>query len=64
MAFKKTAFGKFDYGNKFTRQIAQQLEVSLPCDIEGNIDFDYMEDLVRTIQKHCLARVLTYFNKK
>lgn len=60
-AFKKTAFGKFDYGNKFTRNLAQELEVCLPIDSKGKIDFEYMENLVKTLQKQSLAKVMTYF---
>lgn len=60
-AFKKTAFGKFDYGNKFTRNLAQELEVCLPIDSKGKIDFEYMENLVKTLQKQSLDKVMTYF---
>ena len=48
--FKKTAFAQnFDYANKFTRDLAKNIMVSLPKDSYGNPDFVYMEDYMKRI---------------
>lgn len=49
VAFRKSSFGKFNYGNKFTRDIALNMIVSLPITKSGKIDFDYMENYVQLI---------------
>lgn len=46
--FRGTAIVKgFDYGNKFRRDIAVELEVKLPIDANGEPDWQYMEDYMR-----------------
>ncbi len=40
----------FDYGNKFRRDIATNIIVKLPVDINGNPDWDYMENYINNIK--------------
>ena len=41
----------FDYGNKFRRDIATNIIVKLPVDINGNPDWDYMEKYISNIKR-------------
>ena len=51
--FKKQAKGRFDYATKFTRTIAADMMLPFPVkDISSKeIDFDYMEEYVKTLKK-------------
>lgn len=50
-SFRKTALRHgFDYGNKFRRDIAVDLKVKLPVDANGNPDWQYMEDYMKSIE--------------
>ena len=50
-AFRRVAFGRFDYGSKFTRELANELIVSLPVDNNDNIDIKSMEKYVKDVEK-------------
>ena len=51
---KKIAVEKgFSYGNKFTRKIAANFTVSLPINVDGDVDFAYMEKYIETVEKSC-----------
>lgn len=46
--FKRKAIdSNYDYVNKFTRDSARKLEIKLPVDSMGEIDFPYMESYMR-----------------
>ena len=48
--FKKASFVQnFDYANKFTRDLAKNIIVSLPSDSAGNPDFAYMEEYMKDV---------------
>lgn len=49
-AFRRCAMGRFDYATKFTRELANELKVSLPVDGDGNIDIKTMEDYIKEIE--------------
>lgn len=50
--FKARAKTKgFDYGNKFRRDIASKLDVLLPVNDYGEIDFEYMEKYMKSVEK-------------
>ena len=56
--FKKSALTKgFDYGNKFRRDIAQELVVKLPISKNGEPDWLYMECCMRKTQKEVKASI-------
>lgn len=56
--FKATAKMKgFDYGNKFRRDIASKLEILLPVNSEGKIDFEYMENYMKSIEHIAQNRI-------
>ena len=45
--FKKAAYLLgFDYVNKFTRQLAKEIEVKLPIKDDGSLDISYMEKIM------------------
>lgn len=44
--FRKSAGGRFDYANKFNRAIASEMFVSLPITASGEIDWDFMQNLI------------------
>ena len=44
----------FDYGNKFRRDIASELDVLLPVDQNGDIDFGYMENYMKEIENKAI----------
>ena len=54
-SFRKTALSKgFDYGNKFRRDIATELNVKLPVDEHNDPDWDYMINYVQNIEEKVL----------
>ncbi len=48
--FKKSALGKFNYANKFNRNIAKELVVKLPFNKNNKIDFDFMRAYISQIE--------------
>jgi hypothetical protein len=50
-AFRRCAFGRFDYATKFTRELANELKVSLPVDDNGIVDIQRMEDYINEVEK-------------
>ena len=56
-AFRKCAFGRFDYATKFTRVIASNMMVCLPITSSGSIDYKFMETYIRAIEKQTIQRV-------
>ena len=57
--FRRTAGGRFDYANKFNRNIAKKMPVSLPINIkDGSIDYDFMEHFIKALEKLSLRGVI------
>lgn len=50
-AFRRCAFGRFDYSTKFTRELANELKVSLPIDDNGNVDIQKMENYINEVEQ-------------
>ena len=48
--FKKQAKGRFNYATKFTRTIAAEMMLPLPLTKDGEINFEYMENYIRSMQ--------------
>lgn len=63
-AFRKVASGRFDYGNKFNRNIAREMKVSLPIYSNGKIAFDYMETFIQALQKEAIKDVVLWNEKE
>ena len=58
-SFKKAALTKrFDYDNKFNRNIASSLIVKLPVDSEGDPDWRYMEEYIKDIEVRVCDKIL------
>lgn len=47
----------FDYGNKFRRDVALKLDVLLPVNDVGKIDFEYMENYMKLIEVKTQERI-------
>ena len=59
--FKKVALSKnFDYANKFNRKLALEFVVMLPTIDGTNLDYDYMEKYITTIEKLTIKNVVEY----
>lgn len=61
--FKKCAFGKFNYGTKFNRKIAMEMMVKLPINEKGEIDFNFMENYIKSEEKLVLKVINDWKNK-
>ena len=61
--FRHSATGKFNYGNKFKRQIASEMKISLPTTKSGEIDFDYMENYIQLIVNSALKDFDAFINE-
>ncbi|WP_082807818.1 restriction endonuclease subunit S [Helicobacter himalayensis] len=48
--FRKSSFGRFDYGNKFNRNIAKEMKVILPTK-DSKIAFDFMESFIQELEE-------------
>ncbi|WP_233707578.1 restriction endonuclease subunit S [Helicobacter cetorum] len=66
IAFRKSAFGRFDYGNKFNRKIASEMKISLPLKPSTlntsaptleDIDFNFMENFIAELEQCRLAEL-------
>lgn len=60
VAFRKAAFGRFDYATKFTRIIAKDMEIRLPYTQRGGIDFAYMESHIREMEESRIREMEAY----
>lgn len=63
-AFRKSAFGRFDYGNKFNRNIAKNIIIKLPIYSNGQIAFDFMETFIKAIEKESIKDVVLWSEKE
>lgn len=61
--FRKSSKGRFDYGNKFNRKIAQELPVELPMK-KSYIDFEFMYDFIKVVEKLVIKDVVLELDKK
>ncbi len=58
--FKKSADKQFDYSIKFTRIIAGNIVVKLPVLINGDINFEFMENFINYQKKVTIKNFLKY----
>ncbi|MFH4860901.1 N-6 DNA methylase [Vibrio diabolicus] len=58
VCLKKAAGDQFDFNNKFTRKIVEKIKVKLPIDVNGEVDFDFMETLSIAIKKELLSDIV------
>ena len=54
---------KYDYGTKFNREAMNATKITLPTH-NGEIDYNFMQNLVRTIEKLVIKEVVLYAEKK
>ncbi|GHP81093.1 hypothetical protein VN1200_05740 [Helicobacter pylori] len=64
VAFKKVAYGRFNYGNKFNRKIASEMSIILPTNQHGKIDFHFMRTLINALMKQTIQGVVQYSSAK
>lgn len=60
VVFRKVTTGRFDYATKFNRNIALELEVSLPVTAEGGVDFPFMENRIRELERVRIRELEVY----
>ena len=58
-SFRKSACGLFDYGNKFNRAIASEMNIILPTR-NGRIDFEFMEKFIAELKALRIAELKAY----
>ena len=61
--FRKITSGRFNYATKFTRKIASELELLLPVDENGSLEFAYMSAFIKIQQKLAIQNVVYWQNK-
>lgn len=61
VSFRKSAYGLFDYGNKFNRAIASDMKIALPTR-EGEIDYEFMERFIAELNAVRLAELNAYLS--
>ena len=61
--FKCISKGRFDYSNKFNRKIAQEFLIELPME-RGKIDYKFMEDFIKVVEKLVIKDVVIWMDKK
>lgn len=61
--FIKSASNRFDYANKFTRENAGNMLVSLPITVSGEIDYAFMETYIRALKKKIIGQLKNGINK-
>ena len=61
--FKNAAGGRFDYANKFNREIASEMIVILPINENNLIDFNFIEAFISAQQKLVIKDVVAWKDK-
>ncbi|MCT1226867.1 restriction endonuclease subunit S [Lactococcus lactis] len=61
---KSAHAGQFDYSRNFYATDADNLIISLPVKEDGNIDYDFMANLMSAIQKHVIKDVVKYLDNR
>lgn len=61
--FIKSASNRFDYANKFTRENAGNMLVSLPITVSGEIDYAFMETYIRALKKKIIGQLKNGIDK-
>lgn len=59
IAFRASTKGKFDYGNKFNRDRAKEVVVTIPH-IGNEIAFSYMENYIKTLEAERIETLEAY----
>ena len=54
--FRKVASGRFDYGNKFNRNIAKEMLIQLPTK-DGEIDFEFMDAYISELEEERISEL-------
>lgn len=60
--FRKSAKGQFNYGDKFNRKEAGNLNVLLPVQDNGEIDYEFMNNYINAIKKLNIQKILPLIN--
>lgn len=61
-AFKKCACGRFDYATKFTRVLAANMQVKMPINYRGEIDFLFIENYMQAIKDNRMKELDDYLD--
>lgn len=61
-AFRKAVVGKFNYGNKFNRNIAKEIKVLLPVTHNDKIDFNFIDEFIAELEVQRLTELAAYLS--
>ena len=61
---KSSHNGQFNYGKNFYASDADELDIMLPIDELGNIDYEYMKNLISAVEKLVIKDVVLYSKEK
>lgn len=62
-AFKKCSCGRFDYATKFTRVLAADMQVKMPVNDSGEIDFLFIEKYMQAIKDYRINELNDYLDE-
>ncbi|WP_236847908.1 MULTISPECIES: restriction endonuclease subunit S [Campylobacter] len=60
----KSVYGKFDFGKKLRSSQSLDFTMKLPITASGEIDFDFMENFIKAIQKLIIKDLVIWSQKK
>ncbi|WP_260604676.1 restriction endonuclease subunit S [Campylobacter sp. MIT 99-7217] len=63
VAFRKSAFGRFSYADKFNRKIASQMKVILPTQ-NSQIAFEFIQNFIKAIEKETIKEVVLFSQRE
>jgi len=61
---EKSIFGKYGYGYKFSQARIKRQKIILPVGLDGQPDYDYMENYVKYIEFQKMEIYRNYLKKK
>lgn len=64
-SFRKSILGmNYDYGTKFNREKIKTTKIQLPVSTDGKIDYEFMSNLTKAMQKIVIKGVVEWTDKK
>lgn len=62
--FRKITNGLFNYGNKFNRKIVKDMQIKLPINENGELNFDFMQNFIKAVEKLVIKDVVLWADSK
>lgn len=64
-SFRKSILGmNYDYGTKFNREKIKATKIQLPVSADGKIDYDFMSNLTKAMQKIVIKGVVAFADER